>query len=87
MSNNRKIITHYDIKPIPTRSFDWCTWYENKEYGCGFGKTEEQAINDLKKWDDMEIGICAYCNEEIYKDQEYRSSNCSDHYWHYGCCE
>lgn len=53
-----KIITHYDPKPIPDRSFDWSAVYDDydcdwNQYGyvsqspVGYGKTEEEAIRDL----------------------------------------
>jgi hypothetical protein len=56
-----KIVTHYDPKPIPMRSFDWSAVGENT-YDCdcdqdgffslsptGWGRTEEEAIADLKE--------------------------------------
>lgn len=33
------------------------------------------------------ISTCCCCDEEIFEDQEYRSSNCGEIYWHYGCYE
>lgn len=45
-----KIITRYDPKPIPTRKFDWSAVEENYDLGspCGWGATEQEAIEDLK---------------------------------------
>lgn len=47
---NRKIITHYDPKPIPPRGFDWSAVTDDYEGGhpVGYGATEEAAIADLK---------------------------------------
>ena len=43
------IKTEFVNPPIPDRSHDWAAWYdEYEEEGCGFGKTEEEAIEDLK---------------------------------------
>lgn len=48
MSNPRKIVTDYWQKPIPPRSFDWTAEFEDSDAGpIGYGKTEQEAINDL----------------------------------------
>lgn len=46
----RKIITHYDPKPIPIRKFDWSAVTEDYDLDapCGWGATEQEAIADLK---------------------------------------
>jgi len=45
----RKIITEYDVKPIPIRSYDWSATREDWDEGepIGYGVSEEEAINDL----------------------------------------
>lgn len=45
----RKIITHHEYPPIPTRQFDWTAHYEGEEElgGYGYGPTEIAAIRDL----------------------------------------
>lgn len=45
-----KIITNYWRKPIPTDLFDWTAWYDGEEElgHYGHGKTEAEAIADLK---------------------------------------
>ena len=56
-----KIKTHFDMKPIPDRNFDWAAVDEDT-YDCdcdelgyfslapiGYGATEAQAIADLKE--------------------------------------
>jgi hypothetical protein len=45
-----KIITRYDPKPIPVRQFDWLATTEDYDLGSpiGYGRTEAEAINDLK---------------------------------------
>ncbi len=47
-----KIITHYDPKPIPIRSFDWSAVTDEYDAGdpTGFGATEIEAIADLREW-------------------------------------
>jgi hypothetical protein len=44
------IITQYVYPPIPIREFDWSATLDNYEPGApiGWGKTEEEAIADLK---------------------------------------
>lgn len=48
-----KIITRHVYPPIPIRSFDWCAWYDGDEpddngsMACGYGKTAQEAIDDL----------------------------------------
>lgn len=48
-----KIVTHYWAKPIPPRDFDWVAYRDNDEPDDdghmmqGFGRTEEDAIEDL----------------------------------------
>jgi len=43
------IITEYIHPPIPDRSHDWVAYWEDyEEHGpIGYGKTEEEAIQDL----------------------------------------
>ena len=43
------IVTEYVYPPIPMRDFDWRAYdQDNPEYSIyGWGKTEEEAINDL----------------------------------------
>ena len=44
-----KIITSYDFLPVPIRDYDWSAIREGYEPGdlIGFGRTEQDAINDL----------------------------------------
>jgi len=44
-----KIITSYDLPPIPIRDYDWSAIREDYEPGdiIGNGRTEQDAINDL----------------------------------------
>lgn len=44
----RKIITSYDPKPIPFRQFDWSAVFDDDESLTGYGRTEQDAINDLR---------------------------------------
>lgn len=47
----RKILTKFIYPPIPLRQFDWCAWYEGEEderMDQEFGRTEQEAIEDLK---------------------------------------
>lgn len=45
-----KIITWFAYPPIPDRGRDWAAYYEGNEEGgnYGWGKTEKEAIEDLK---------------------------------------
>lgn len=45
----RKIVTSFSRKPIPTGNFDWCATFENYDEGdpVGYGATEQDAITDL----------------------------------------
>ena len=49
-----KIITSYDHPPIPIRDYDWSAIREDYDEGdlIGTGKTEQEAINDLKIQED-----------------------------------
>lgn len=75
-----RIITDNIRPPIPTRSHDWCAYYdgceEDQEYG--YGATEAEAIADLKaNYDDpedccgmchsllQEGGFCPSCKEAV----------------------
>lgn len=46
-----KIITDYWRKPVPTDQFDWTVWYDGEEElgHYGHGKTEDEAVADLKE--------------------------------------
>ena len=52
-----KIITSYDHQPIPIRDYDWSAVREDYDEGdlIGTGKTEQEAINDLKTQEDERI--------------------------------
>jgi len=47
-----KIKTSYIFPPIPYRHLDWLAYYEGQEEDGprGWGKSEEEAIEDLKEW-------------------------------------
>ena len=50
---DRKIVTNFIYPPIPLRQFDWCAHFDDEEpddeghMQCGYGKTEQDAIDDL----------------------------------------
>lgn len=47
-----KIITDYIFPPIPYRHMDWIAYRDGNEEGNrGFGKSEQEAINDLLSWE------------------------------------
>jgi len=58
-----KIITVHQYPPIPIRHFDWIAYHDGEEelghYGCG--KTEAEAIEDLRRLDEER----AEANEEV----------------------
>ena len=60
----RKIITHYDPKPIPYFGFDYTAQREGDtgEDLCGWGSTEAEAIADL-----LEAEDCAQDQAEARK--------------------
>ena len=46
----RRIITSYVYPPIPVRDCDWCAWFDDEgeeAANYGWGRTEDEAINDL----------------------------------------
>lgn len=47
----KQIITNEICPPIPIRNFDWAAWYDGEEElgHYGYGKTEQEAITDLKE--------------------------------------
>lgn len=49
-----KIITSFDYPPIPIRDYDWSAIRESYDEGdlVGYGRTEQEAINDLKMQED-----------------------------------
>jgi hypothetical protein len=59
-----KIITNYWAKPIPDRQFDWSAWCDgdepndNGQMMVGYGRTEAEAIADLR------IVACEACGTE-----------------------
>lgn len=52
-----EIITSYDYPPIPLRSYDWSAIREDYDGGdlVGHGKTEKEAIADLKEQEEESI--------------------------------
>jgi hypothetical protein len=63
----KKMIVHQILPPIPIRDFDWCAFWDGEEEGghYGYGKTREEAIEDLKRLD-QERGEA----EEEWKGEE-----------------
>ena len=58
----QKIKTEHVYPPIPVRSFDWCAWFDGMDEetrGQGWGKTEAEAIANLKEI----YGIECRCGE------------------------
>ena len=59
-----KIVTNYWAKPIPDRQFDWSAWRDgdepndNGQMRIGYGRTEAEAIADLR------IVACEACGTE-----------------------
>lgn len=59
-----KIVTNYWAKPIPDRRFDWTAHYDgdepndNGQMRIGYGRTEAEAIADLR------IVACEACGTE-----------------------
>lgn len=58
MSLERRIVTHYWQKPVPSNQFDWCATLDNYDVDCdergffshcpiGYGATESEAIENL----------------------------------------
>lgn len=58
MSDYPKIRTDNIFPPIPDRRFDWCAVFDDYEPGgpIGYGRTEQDAINDLTEQYDDENG-------------------------------
>lgn len=50
-----KVRTNYWAKPIPCRKHDWAAWFDDDEPNDdgfmlqGFGRTEQEAIDDLNE--------------------------------------
>lgn len=50
---DRKMITVNTFPPIPDRRYDWCAYWdgEEEETQYGWGRTKEEAIEDLRRLD------------------------------------
>ena len=60
-----KIITIHDYPPIPIRDFDWSAIREDYDKGdlIGTGKTEQDAINNLKEQEaEQDEYTCRTCD-------------------------
>jgi hypothetical protein len=44
------IVTYFVYPPIPDRTQDWCAYYDGEEElgHYGWGRTESEAVQDLK---------------------------------------
>ena len=64
-----KIVTDHIRPPIPTRSCDWCAYYdgyeEAQEYG--YGATEAEAIQNLKDCYDDPEDACPQCHSPVHE--------------------
>lgn len=49
----KKMVVHQIRPPIPIRDFDWQAYWDGEEETshCGYGKTKEEAVEDLKRLD------------------------------------
>jgi hypothetical protein len=49
-----KIITTHVWPPIPRRDWDWCAYHDGEEETnhYGWGATEQEALDDLKRMDE-----------------------------------
>ena len=49
-----KIRTTHEYPPIPIRDYDWSAIRDSYDEGdlVGYGRTEQEAINDLKRQED-----------------------------------
>ncbi len=49
----KKMIVHQILPPIPIRDFDWQAYWDGEEETChcGYGRTKEEAVEDLKRLD------------------------------------
>jgi hypothetical protein len=54
--SGKLIVTSYVKPPIPTFRFDWCAYFdgEEEEQFCGYGETEQAAINELLQMEEDE---------------------------------
>ncbi len=73
-----KIITHYEYPPIPIRSFDWSAVTDNYEPGhpVGHGRTEQEAIADLKAQLEDEAEADAYTEGQAAFHADVPLSQC-----------
>lgn len=75
-----KVMTHYAHPPIPTRTSDWCAWFDGQEEGgpYGWGRTEAEAIEDLYIVTDTPMpDECPMCWGSIDEDARY-CAHCGD---------
>lgn len=64
----RKIITTHVFPPIPVRSWDWCAYFDGEEErtnGHGWGRTEADAIADLKQVHGIECRQCGKLGKDV----------------------
>ena len=55
VTNMKKMIVTRISPPIPDRRWDWQAHWEQEESShCGYGRTREEAIEDLKRLDQEE---------------------------------
>ena len=56
------IVTRYDPPPIPNRQFDWRAWHDeddNDGHHVGYGRTEQEARDDLDRLDQEREALAA----------------------------
>lgn len=66
-----RIITHHVYPPIPTRQFDWTAFHDGEEESghAGWGATEAEAIEDLRRLDE-ERAECRNAQYESRAEEE-----------------
>lgn len=79
MEQGKRIITDHIKPPIPIRHHDWVAYKDgdDEEGPHGYGRTEAEAIEDLKTWLDSET--CVYCEDSPALDSEEFCEICRRH--------
>lgn len=57
--NGKRVIIELDPPPIPFRGFDYRASFEGSDEHApaGYGPTIRAALEDLKSWDDLTLGV------------------------------
>ena len=79
MTDSPKVVTQNIYPPIPIRQFDWQAHYdgeEDEQMDVGYGRTEQEAIKDLRTNFPRSGNPCPHCRRPFFWGDTCSNGGC-----------